>query len=315
MNTKLEQELKEERLEEVCASCGIAEVDDVKLKLCNGGCDLVKYCSDNCQESNREQHDVECKQRKAEMHDKKLFTQPDGSHLGECPLCCLPLPLDILKSTMMPCCSKSICKGCFHANKKREIEAGLQPRCAFCREPAPKSEEEALKLVMERVKKNDPVAMIHVGKRHYSEGDYGKALEYYTKAAELGYVTARCGLGNLYYQGLGVEKDEKKAVYLLELAAIGGHANARAFLALNEKKNGRMERAAKHFIIAANLGHDNSLQQVKALFVQGIVSKEDYAAALRGHQAAVNETISAERVIGETVERLQKMMPQLGGAM
>ena len=40
-----------------CASRGIAGVDDVKLKLCDGGCDLVKYRSDDCQELHREQHD------------------------------------------------------------------------------------------------------------------------------------------------------------------------------------------------------------------------------------------------------------------
>ena len=28
-----------------CASCGIAAVDDVKLMDCDGGCDIVKYCS------------------------------------------------------------------------------------------------------------------------------------------------------------------------------------------------------------------------------------------------------------------------------
>ena len=33
--------------DEVCACCGIAGVDDVKLKDCNGGCDLVKYCTMN----------------------------------------------------------------------------------------------------------------------------------------------------------------------------------------------------------------------------------------------------------------------------
>ena len=53
-----------------CASCGIAEVDDIKLKECNGGCDLVKYCNDICSENHREQHDEECKKRKAELRDK-----------------------------------------------------------------------------------------------------------------------------------------------------------------------------------------------------------------------------------------------------
>ncbi len=280
---------------EVCASCGIAEVDDIKLKICDGGCDLVKYCSDDCQENHREQHEEECKNRKEEMHDKQLFTQPDISHKGECPICCLPLSLDLSKSTLNTCCCKSICKGCDHANKMREIEVGLEQRCAFCREPVPKSREEADKNVMERIKKNDPVAMTYIGKKNQQKGDFGKALEYYTKAAELGGANAHCLLGGLYCEGGGVEKDMKKAVYHWEQAAIGGHTSARGLLASYEINNGRFERAAKHFIIAANLGCERSPKFIKDLFVQGIVSKEDYASALRAYQAAVNETKSAER--------------------
>src|SRR6056300_1313454 len=92
-----------------CASCGIAAVDNVTLKLCDDGCDLVKYCSDGCQDNHREQHNEKCKKRKAELHDKQLFTQPDGSHLGECPICFLPMPLDVRKSILNTCCSKFIC--------------------------------------------------------------------------------------------------------------------------------------------------------------------------------------------------------------
>ncbi len=172
MSTKSEQLEHEELEAECCASCGIAVVDDIRLKLCGGGCDLVKYCSDGCQTNHREQHEEECKKRKAESHDKQLFTQPDSSYLGECPLCFLPLPLDPSKSTLNTCCCKSICKGCNnYANKKREIEQGLENRCAFCREPLPKSQEESNKRIMNRIKKNDPVAMIDMGKKHYREGD------------------------------------------------------------------------------------------------------------------------------------------------
>jgi len=270
-------------------------------KLCDGGCDLVKYCSDGCQTNHREQHEEECKKRKAEMHDKQLFTQPDSSHKGECPICCLPLSLDPRKSTLMTCCCKTICKGCNCANQKREMEAGLEPRCAFCREPMPKSEEEADKNKMDRVKKNDPVAMTHMGKKHIAEGDYGKALEYYAKAVELGDAEAHCLLGMLYYEGVGVEKDMKKAVHHLEQAAISGHPDARGLLAIHEKTKGRFKIAAKHLIINANLGCDESLKLIKDLFVQGIVSKDDYAAALRAYQAAVNETKSAEREKAEAV--------------
>ena len=101
--------------DEVCASCGIAPVVDIKLKLCDG-CDLVKYCSDRCQENHREQHEEDCKKRKAEIRAKELFEQPDESHLGECPLCFLPMPLDPQKSTFYSCCCKMVCNGCDYAD-------------------------------------------------------------------------------------------------------------------------------------------------------------------------------------------------------
>ena len=200
---------------------------------------------------------------------------------------------------MMSCCCKTICKGCNYANTKREKEAGLEHRCAFCREPVPDTDEECIKKVMKRIKKNDPAAMTQMGKLHEKEGDYGKAVEYWTKAAELGDAEAYCGLGMLYYNGTGVEKDVKKAIPYLEKAAIGGQPGARIILANYEMNCGRERRAVEHIIINANLGCEPSLKYVKDFFVQGVVSKEEYAAALRGYQAAVNETKSAEREKGE----------------
>jgi TPR repeat protein len=220
-SNKMSSEEEAAAADEVCASCGTAAVDDVKLKKCNNGCDLVKYCSDPCEANHREQHEEECKKRKTELRDRDLFAQPDESHLGECPICCLPLSIDTSKSTFMTCCSKSICRGCNYANKKREFEAGLEQRCAFCREPATKSKEEADNRRMNRVKKNDPAAMCQMGKKHYHlEGDYETALKYFAKAAELGDADAHYNLSCLYREGKGVGKDMKKLVYHLEEAAI-----------------------------------------------------------------------------------------------
>jgi TPR repeat protein len=131
--------------------------------------------------------------------------------------------------------------GCSYANKRREDEQGLEYRCAFCRELSPKSKEEGLKRIMKRAKKNDPVAMTQLGKMSRDEGDYRKALEYYTKAIELGHVAGHGCLGTMCYNGNCVDVDEKNAVYHLEQAAIGGHPDARRYLALHEMENGRFE--------------------------------------------------------------------------
>jgi tetratricopeptide (TPR) repeat protein len=288
----------DEAADTCCASCGITAVDEIKLKKCPD-CDLVKYCSDDCQKKHREQHEEECRKRKAELRDRDLFAQPDGSHLGECPICCLPLSLNMTKSGFMGCCSKMICLGCAYANQKREFEAGLEKRCAFCREPLPKSKEEWHKRIMNRIKKNCPAAMYQMGQKRKLEGDYKTALKYFTNAAELEYAAAHYSLSMLYHNGQGVEKDDEKRMYHWEEAAIGGHPTARHNLGIYDGNNSKFERARKHFIIAANLGYNKSLNALKELYTEGHASKEDYADALRAYQAAVDETKSTMREVAE----------------
>jgi tetratricopeptide (TPR) repeat protein len=292
-SNKMSSEEEAVAADEVCASCGIAAVDDVKLMKC--ACNLLKYCSVACQKTHRPQHKKICRKRLTELRDRDLFEQPDISHLGECPICCLPLPLDRRKSGFMACCSKYICRGCNFANQMREMEAGLQKRCAFCREPVSKSQEEANKRCMKRVKINCPAAMVHMGKKRYNEGDYETSLEYMIKAAKLGDAEAHYGLSLMYREGCGVDKDSEKEVYHSEEAAIAGHPSARYNFGVKERNSGNFERARKHFIIGANLGDNDSLKGLMTLYKDGHASKEDYAYALRAYQAAVDETKSAQR--------------------
>ena len=61
----------------------------------------------------------------------------------------------------------------------------------------------------------------------YEEGkgvaqDFGKALEWYRKGAELGNAAAESGLAGMYRDGKGVPKDLKKAIELYRRAAEHG---------------------------------------------------------------------------------------------
>jgi TPR repeat protein len=158
---------------------------------------------------------------------------------------------------------------------------------------------------MKRVKADDPIALSQMGKMRYHERDYEGAFEYLTKAAQWGDMMAHYALSLLYHEGKGVEKDIKKKIYHLEEAAIGGHPYARFNLALHEGRNGRTDRAMKHYIITAKLGYDDALEKVKKGFRRGVVSKDDYESALRGHQAAVDATKSEQRDAAAKVKELK----------
>eukprot|EP00985_Skeletonema_marinoi_P017111 scaffold9323_cov73-Skeletonema_marinoi.AAC.3 len=148
----------------------------------------------------------------------------------------------------------------------------------------PTSKEGVDKDAMKRVEVNDPAALRYMGIARYNEGNYKSSFAYLLKGAELGDVGAHYQISLLYRDGEGVEKDVKKKVYHLEEAAIGGHLGARYNLGNHECRNSRHDRAAKHYIIAANLGHE---------------------AALRGHQAAIDAMKSPQRDEAEAFVALQ----------
>ena len=109
---------------------------------------------------------------------------------------------------------------------------------------------------MKRVNANDPVAFCQMGSERYNEGDHEGAVEYWTKAAELGDEEAHHYLGDRYHQGEGVVEDVEKKVY--------SHPWARGILGCVEHENGNIERAVKHYIIAANLGYEQFAEICRA---------------------------------------------------
>ena len=146
-----------------CANCGKGEESTGDLKECSA-CKMVKYCNRDCQIAHRPQHKKACKKRAAKLHDEALFKQPPL--LDDCPICMLPLPSMTSGRLYLECCGKILCKGCIHAVAIRDRH---EQKCAFCRTPAPKSNQEVVKRIKKREKVDDSNAIYNIG-CYYNEG-------------------------------------------------------------------------------------------------------------------------------------------------
>ncbi|EJK54405.1 hypothetical protein THAOC_25971 [Thalassiosira oceanica] len=214
-----------------------------------------------------------------------------------CPLCCLPISLPIPKhSKFKSCCMQTVCHGCILASCQR----GLEDICPFCRTPTPDSDAAILAQVRKRVDAGDPGAVESLAYA-YHDGDFGlqqdtsRAIELWTEAARLGDLDALYKLGCLYYQGEGVEQDVARGIRHLQHAAIRGDPDSRLMLGAHEHESGNHELALRHLMISAKMGHDTSLNVIKAMFMEGLATKAQYADALKDYQNALEETKSPQR--------------------
>ena len=275
---------------DICANCGKQGAKNV----CNK-CKMVKYCNAACKKRHRSKHKKQCERRVAELHDIELFKQPPPEE--DCPICFLRLPFLGTGRRYQSCCGKVLCSGCIHAMDK--IDGGVS-LCPFCRTPTPRSDDDIVKRLHKRMVVDDEKAVTLIG-NHYSHGmhglsrDYAKALELWHQAAELGSAEAYFSIGNAYYNGRGVEMDMKKAFQYWEIAAMKGCSYARCRLGIFDENAGNMERAIKNYMIAVGHGYNDSLNEIKQLYSNGKVTKNDYTKALQGYQKYLNEVKSSQR--------------------
>jgi predicted secreted Zn-dependent protease len=59
----------------------------------------------------------------------------------------------------------------------------------------------------------------------------------------------------------------------------------------------------KHFVIAAKLGYEDSMQMLWKYYSIGYITKEELEATLRTHKAAIDATKSAQRDAAEAYFR------------
>ena len=210
----------------------------------------------------------------------------------------LPPPLyeDHTGTTFHPCCGKRICNGCIFAM----VESGAKDLCPFCRTPKSMSNKETIGRINKLMEKGNGHAF-YILAGLYAQGSMGmpqsraKANELYLKAGEFGFAEGYFNLGNAYYNGNGVDVDKKKAKHYFELAVMNGDVDARHNLGCMEGQAGNYQRAMKHCLIAAKAGYKPSLDIVKGGFIDGHVTKEEYANALQEYQKIQDEMKSEAR--------------------
>ncbi|EJK56890.1 hypothetical protein THAOC_23132 [Thalassiosira oceanica] len=219
-----------------------------------------------------------------------------------CPLCCQPLALPARKhSKYKSCCMKMVCHGCIHASRKR----GMGKMCAFCRTPTPDSDAAALALVRKRVDAKDPEAIGFLAGAYYRgnhrglQQDIPRAIELWTEAANLGDLHAHFNLGRMYYFGKYVEQDEARGVRHWQHAAIQGHPESRFTLGIHECDERNHELAVQHWMISAKIGCEQSLNEIKGIFMKGHATKAQYTEALMGYQNALEEVKSPQREVAK----------------
>ena len=199
--------------------------------------------------------------------------------------------------TFQPCCGKSICNGCMYAMKLSEGK----DLCAFCRMPPTCSDEEKLNRLKKLMDNGNADAYLIVA-FSYAIGinslpqDWNNANKLCLKAGELGCAEAYCNIGKSYKNGMGVERDIKKAKHYHELAAMKGYVQARQHLGYEEWEKGNKQRAMKHFLIAARAGDKTALEGVLKLgYKHGIITKEEYGDTLRAYHKRQKEMKSDTR--------------------
>jgi TPR repeat protein len=191
------------------------------------------------------------------------------------------------------CCGKSICGGCVDSFRK----SGNDGKCPFCNaDTMGKTDEERVDELMNRVEANDAGAMTILGSHNYHGKlgllrDQERAMELWTRAAELGSSQAHFQLGTQY----DAEGNSKKKKFHNEAAAMAGNESARYNLGLMEYNSGNMEQAVKHFRIAASAGCFRAMYALLIAFNQSIVSRDEINSTLTAYNNSCAEMRSEAR--------------------
>ena len=221
----------------------------------------------------------------------------------ECPMCLIPLPIDVREAVFIYCCGKRICQGCSYKSIFSDMKKGVKLeefKCAFCRQHIAIKHNDKIKELKRLMKKKIPEAFIKMA-FNYKHGEGGviqsdtKALEMFVCAAELGFADAFIKIGQHYNEGIVVDQDESKVLQYHEIAAKKGSLYAHQQLAEYHTSNGSMNLCIEHLKVAASAGDQESMDKLMAEYRNEALSKEVLTQTLRACQASQNGMKSKDR--------------------
>lgn len=133
-----------------------------------------------------------------------------------------------------------------------------------------------------------------LGIEYFNSQNYENAIECYSKAAELGLPEAQNELGNMYYFGLGVERDYSKAFNYYRNAAKAGYVDAQNSLGecylLGKGIDRDNEEAIKWIKKAAEQGNVFAQESMGEFYLRGLAGlSQNYIEAVKWYQKAANQ--------------------------
>ena len=171
-------------------------------------------------------------------------------------------------------------------------------KCAFCRAPTPDGEVDIFKRVMERADDVESIYYVgeQYMKGSLVPRDYAKGVELFTRAANLGDGEACYELGWLYLEGkYGVSCDKAKAMLYFKRAAQKGYIEALMDLGDFEYQDNNVRAAMKHWRIAAARGDENSVTKLIGCFELEKLLHSDLSWCLQAKDKVFIETKSEQR--------------------
>ena len=167
--------------------------------------------------------------------------------------------------------------------------------------------EEALKWYSKAAEQGNEEAVVEYGNLlnklgdiYYNgsgvERDYFKATEYFRKAAELGNKVAQYNLGIVYYNGHGVEKSHNMAAVFFTAAAKQGYIHAQGNLGyMYQNGDGvpkNLVEACKWYLKAAEQGSATAQNALAECYYFGEGVTQDYNASAYWFQKAAEQNLA-----------------------